>query len=115
MRRPVEPKQYTAIRYTERLLDAGALPSIGTVGDAYDNALAESTISLYKAECVRHDGPWRTVDALELGTLSWVDWYNNQRLHSAIGDVPPVEYEQHYHDRLNSARQQPLSGNQAVN
>lgn len=91
--------QYTAIRYTERLLDAGALPSIGSVGDSYDNALAESTISLYKAERVRHDGPWRTVDALELGTLSWIDWYNTCRLHSSIGDIPPIEYEQHHHDR----------------
>ncbi len=100
--------QYTAIRYTERLLDAGALPSIGSVGDSYDNALAESTIGLYKAECVRHDGPWRTVDALELGTLSWIDWYNTNRLHSSIGDIPPLEYEQHHHDRHINRREQPL-------
>ena len=69
LRRPLEPKQYTAVRYAERLADAGALASIGTVGDSYDNAMAESVIGLYKAECVRLDGPFRTVDDLELATL----------------------------------------------
>jgi putative transposase len=89
--------QYTAIRYTERLRDAGALPSIGSVGDSYDNALAESTIGLYKAECTRREGPWRGVDELELATLGWVHWYNSCRLHSSIGNVPPVEHEQAYY------------------
>ena len=85
--------QYTSIRYANRLLDAGALASIGSVGDSYDNALAESTIGLYKTECVRHEGPWRGVDDLELATLNWVHWFNTTRLHSSIGHVPPIEYE----------------------
>jgi len=79
--------QYVAFRYTERLTAAGAVASIGTVGDSYDNALAESVIGLYKNECVKHDGPFRTVDDLELATLSWVHWFNHQRLHSSIGDA----------------------------
>jgi putative transposase len=89
--------QYTAIRYATRLLDAGAVASIGTVGDSYDNAMAESVIGLYKLECVRHDRPWRTVDDLELATLSWVHWFNHHRLHSMIGNIPPVEYETKYY------------------
>ena len=105
--------QYVAFRYTERLADAGALASIGTVGDSYDNALAESLIGLYKTECVRLDGPFRTVDELELATLSWVHWYNEQRLHSALGYVPPTEYEQAYYRQINP-RPQPLSGQLAV-
>jgi transposase InsO family protein len=105
--------QYTSIRYANRLLDAGALASIGSVGDSYDNALAESTIGLYKAECVRHEGPWRGVDDLELGTLSWVHWFNGTRLHGSIGHVPPIEYETEYY-RQNTARQQPLPGELAL-
>ena len=85
--------QYTAIRYADRLTEAGAVASIGTVGDSYDNALAESVIGLYKAECVRPDGPWRGAEDLELATMSWVHWFNGTRLHGAIGHVPPVEYE----------------------
>jgi putative transposase len=105
--------QYNSIRYANRLLDAGALASIGSVGDSYDNALAESTIGLYKAECVRHEGPWRGIDDLELATLSWVHWFNNTRLHSSIGHVPPTEYETAYY-RHNSPRQQPLPGELAL-
>ena len=105
--------QYTAIRYAQRLLDAGALASIGSVGDSYDNALAESVIGLYKTECVRHIGPWRGVDDLELATLSWVHWFNNDRLHSGIGHVPPIEYETEYY-RHNTDRQQPLPGKLAL-
>jgi len=96
-----------------RLAGAGALASIGTVGDSYDNALAESIIGLYKTECVRLDGPFKTVDELELATLSWVHWYNHQRLHSALDHIPPTEYEQAYH-RHNDHRQQPLPGEQTV-
>jgi putative transposase len=92
--------QYTSIRYADRLAEAGALASIGSVGDSYDNALAESVIGLYKTECVRHEGPWRGVDDLELATLNWVDWFNHTRLHSSIGNVPPAEYETaHYPTR----------------
>ena len=101
-------RQYTAIRYATRLLDAGAVASIGSVGDSYDNAMAESVIGLYKLECVRRDGPFRGVDELELATLSWVDWFNNHRLHSALGHIPPIEYEaEHY--RHNQPTQQPLA------
>ena len=96
----IELGQYTAIRYSDRLIDAGVLASIGTVGDSYDNALAESVIGLYKTECVRHEGPWRGVDDLELATLNWVWWFNEIRLHSAIGYVPPIEYESVYYRQL---------------
>lgn len=101
--------QYTAIRYGDRLAEAGALASIGSIGDSYDNALAESVIGLYKTECVRRDGPIRTVEDLELATSSWVHWFNTQRLHSKIGHVPPVEYEQSYY-RQQEAREDPVSG-----
>jgi putative transposase len=92
--------QYTAIRYAERLLDAGALASIGTVGDSFDNALAESVVGLYKTECVRHDGPFRGVDDLELATADWVWWFNHCRLHGSIGHVPPIEFEAAYYAAL---------------
>lgn len=98
MRPPLEPSQYTSIRYGERLTEIGAVPSIGSVGDSYDNALAESTNSLYKAELIYgpDQGPWRTVADVELATLGWVHWFNNQRLHSYLDDVPPSEYEAVY-------------------
>jgi putative transposase len=101
--------QYTSIRYSSRLLDAGAVASIGTIGDSYDNAQAESLIGLYKAECVHRDGPWRGVDDLELATLSWVHWFNETRLHSALNYSPPIEFEQQYY-RQNNSQQQPLPG-----
>ena len=85
--------QYLSIRYTERLDEAGVVTSVGSRGDSYDNALAESVIGLYKAELVRRKGPWRGLDDLEYATLSWVDWYNHHRLFSTIGYVPPAEYE----------------------
>ena len=105
MRRPVEPGQYTAIRYTEKLAEAGALASIGSVGDSYDNALAETIVGLYKAECVDHEGPWRTLEELELATLFWVDWYNTTRLHSSIGYLTPATYEQTYWQKQTSETQ----------
>ena len=109
LRRSIEPGQYTSIRYTGRLVDAGAVASIGTVGDSFDNAMAESVIGLYKTECVRHEGPWHSVDDLELATLNWVHWFNETRLHSSIGHVPPVEFEAEHYRQIN-ARQQPLPG-----
>lgn len=96
--------QYVAFRYTNRLADIGAVASIGSVGDSYDNALAETVIGLYKAECVRQDGPFKTVDELELATLSWVHWWNHQRLHSALGYSTPIEHENHYYNH----QKQPL-------
>jgi transposase InsO family protein len=92
--------QYLAIRYTDRLLDAGITASVGSRGDAYDNALAETINGLYKAEVIHHLGPWKGLDDVEYATLEWVAWYNSQRLMEPLGDVPPVEYEaQYYQDR----------------
>jgi putative transposase len=105
--------QYTSILYTERLADAGAVASIGSVGDSFDNALAESTIGLYKTECIHHEGPWRGVDDVELATLNWVWWFNNIRLHSAIGYIPPVEHEHAYY-RHNNPQPQPCLGEPAL-
>ena len=89
--------QYLSIRYTERLAEAGIEPSVGTVGDSYDNALAESVIGLYKTEVILRRGPWRHVEAVEFATLEWVDWFNNRRLLEPIGNIPPVEFEEMYY------------------
>lgn len=89
--------QYVSIRYTERLAEAGIEPSVGSVGDSYDNALAESVIGLYKTEVIRRRGPWRHLEAVEFATLEWVDWFNNRRLLEPIGNIPPVELEQAYY------------------
>jgi putative transposase len=89
--------QYTSIRYTERLAAAGARPSIGTVGDSYDNAMAETIIGLFKTELIRRRGPWRGLDDLEIATLEWVDWFNNRRLLEPIGNIPPAETEATYY------------------
>lgn len=89
--------QYTSIRYTERLDDAGIAPSVGSRGDSYDNALAETTIGLYKTELVRRKGPWRAPEQVEIATLEWIDWWNHRRLHEAIGHVPPAEKEAIYY------------------
>jgi putative transposase len=85
--------QYLAIRYTERLAEAGAVASVGSKGDSYDNALAETVNGLYKAELIWRRGPWRTVEDVELATLAWVDWWNHRRLHGACGHLPPAEFE----------------------
>lgn len=100
--------QFTSIRYGERLAEIGAAPSIGTIGDSYDNALAETVNGYYKAELVRgptKNGPWKTIDDLELATLGWVHWHNTQRLHSYLGDVPPAEFEQSFYAGLTSAKE----------
>jgi transposase InsO family protein len=89
--------QYLAIRYTERLAEAGIEPSVGSRGDSYDNALAETVIGLYKTEVIRHAGPWRSLEDVEYATLEWVAWYNTQRLLEPLGYVPPAEYEEQYH------------------
>jgi putative transposase len=85
--------QYTSIAFTERLAQAGAAPSVGSIGDAYDNALAESMIGLFKTELIRPGGPWRTVEQVEIACLEWVDWFNHRRLFQACGDIPPAELE----------------------
>jgi putative transposase len=92
--------QYLAIRYTERLDDAGVVNSVGSKGDSYDNALAETVNGLYKAELIGRRGPWHSVEQVELETAAWVRWWNTDRLHSACGDVPPAEFEAVYHQRL---------------
>jgi transposase InsO family protein len=89
--------QYLSIRYSERLDDAGIRASVGSTGDSYDNALAETIIGLYNTEVIRRRGPWRHLEAVEFATLEWVDWFNNRRLLAPIGDIPPVEFEQAYH------------------
>ncbi len=83
--------QYLSIRYTERLAEAGIESSVGSVGDSYDNALAETIIGLFKTEVIRRRGPWRTLDAVEYATLEWVDWFNHRRLLEPIGNIPPAE------------------------
>jgi putative transposase len=88
--------QYTSFAFTQRLIDAGVDASVGSVGDALDNALAESTIGLYKTEKIRREGPWKTLSDVELATLEWVDWFNTTRLHSACGRLSPAQYEARY-------------------
>ncbi|MGH8244396.1 MAG: integrase core domain-containing protein, partial [Steroidobacteraceae bacterium] len=89
-----------SIRYTERLIEAGIEPSVGSVGDSYDNALAETVIGLFKTEVIRRRGPWRSLETVEYATLEWVDWFNNRRLLEPIGNMPPAEAETRYYARL---------------
>jgi transposase InsO family protein len=92
--------QYVSIKYTERLADAGLVPSVGSVGDSYDNALVETINGLYKAEVIHRRGPWRSLEDVEFATLEWVDWFNNRRLLSSIGNIPPAEAEARYYASL---------------
>jgi putative transposase len=96
--------QYLSIRYTQRLADAGAVTSVGSRGDSFDNALAETIIGLYKTELIRRRGPWRGLDEVEYATLEWVDWFNHRRLLEPIGHVPPAEFEAAYHRREDPSR-----------
>ena len=89
--------QYVSVKYTERLAEAGLVPSVGSVGESYDNALAATINGLYKAELMNRRGPWRSVEAVEYATLDWVDWFNNCRLLEPIGNVPPAEAEADYY------------------
>ena len=86
-----------SVAYTERLAEIGARPSIGSIGDSYDNSLAETLNGLYTTELIRRQGPWRNVEHVELATLAWVEWFNDQRLHGELGDVPPAEFEHNYY------------------
>ena len=109
LQRPLELAQFTSLRYGERLAEIGAVPSIGSVGDSFDNALAETVNGYYKAELIRgpaRHGPWRTIEDVELATLGWVHWHNTERLHGYLHDLPPTEFE----DRLYAAQQ----GDQAL-
>jgi putative transposase len=92
--------QYVSIKYTERLAEAGIEPSVGSVGDSYDNALAETINGLYKAEVIHRRGPWKSFEAVEFATLEWVDWFNHRRLMGPIGDMPPAEAEERYYAML---------------
>jgi putative transposase len=92
--------QYVSLKYTERLAEAGIEPSVGSVGDSYDNALAETVIGLFKAEVIHRRGPWRSFESVEFATLEWVDWYNNRRLLESIGSIPPAEAEAAYYAKL---------------
>ena len=92
--------QYLSIKYTERLAEAGIEPSVGSVGDSYDNALAETINGLYKAEVIHRRGPWKSFEAVEFATLEWVDWFNHRRLMRPIGDIPPAEAEERYYAML---------------
>jgi putative transposase len=97
--------QYLAIRYTQRLAEAGALASVGSKGDSFDNALAETVNGLYKTELIRRRGPWRTAADVELATAAWVEWWNHRRLHGACGGIPPAEFEADYHRMVQEASQ----------
>jgi putative transposase len=92
--------QYVSIKYTERLAQAKIEPSVGSVGDSYDNALAETVIGLFKTEVIHRRGPWRSLDAVEYATLEWVDWFNHRRLLQPIGNIPPAEAEANYYAAL---------------
>ena len=98
LRRPVEFAVYTSIAFTQRLIHEGVDPSVGSVGDAFDNALAESTVGSFKTELIHRQGPWRDVDYVETETLNWVDWFNNERRHESLADLTPAAAEQLHYD-----------------
>lgn len=99
--------QYTSVAHTERLAEIHAFASIGSIGDSYDNAMAESVNALYKTELIRRQGPWRNAEHVELATLTYVDWFNQRRLHSEIGDIPPAEFEHNYYAQTRAQHQVP--------
>ena len=98
LRRTVETAQYLSLRYSERLAEAGLDPSVESVGDSYDNALAETIIGLFKAEVIHRLGPWKSAGAVEWETLKWVDWFNHRRLLDPIGNIPPAEAERSFYE-----------------
>jgi putative transposase len=114
LHRLIEPGQYFAIRYTERLAEAGAVNSVGSKGDSYDNALAESFNGLYKTELIHHRGPWKNVDHVEWATLTYVDWFNNRRIHNEIGKVPSAEFEENYYRQIAAPESETSQTNQSA-
>ena len=102
LQRLLEPKQYVSIRYSERLTEAGIEPSVGSRGDSYDNALAETINGLYKAEMIHRRAPWKTRESVELATLEWVAWFNHHRLMEPLGYIPPAEAEANYYRQLSN-------------
>jgi transposase InsO family protein len=103
LRRPVETAQYLSIRSTGRLAEAGTEPSVGSIGDSYDNALVETINGLFKAEVIHRRGPWRSFEAVEYATREWVDWFNNRRLLEPIGNIPPTEAEAYFNQPIPDA------------
>jgi putative transposase len=99
LHRPIEPAQYTSIAFTDRLLEVGIDASIGTVGDAHDNSLAESVNGLYKTELIKQQGPWRNAAHVEAATADYLHWFNHDRLYEYCGDMPPIECEQLYYNQ----------------
>ena len=99
----IDGEQYVSIKYTERLVEAGIDLSVGSVGDSYDNALAETVIGLFKTELIHHQGTWRSLAAVEVATMNWVDWYNNRRLLGSIGGIPPAAAEASHYATLEVA------------
>jgi putative transposase len=97
LHRPVEPAQFTSIRFGERLAETGIAGSVGAVGNSFDNALAETINGLYKTELIKRFGPWRNLDQVELATAEWIDWFNHRRLYQHCGDIPPAEAEDLYY------------------
>ena len=97
MQRPLELGQYTSLRFSERLAQAGIQPSVGAVGNSYDNALAETINGLYKTELIKPRKPWRAIEDVEVATAEWVHWFNHRRLYEYCGDIPPVELERAYY------------------
>ena len=109
--RPIESAQYTAIRYAERLGEVGALASVGTTGDSYDNALAQTTIGLLKTELLDlRKKPWRGLEGVEFALIGYIDWFNTRGIHHQIGGVPPAEFEATYYNEYNERRQLQLDG-----
>jgi putative transposase len=103
LRRPLESAQYTSIRYTDRLDELGAVRSVGSKGDSYDNSAAESLNSLYKRELIDLRGPWKGISDVTKATMEWVEWYNTKRIHSYCNNVPPLEYEEAFYQSQASA------------
>jgi transposase InsO family protein len=114
LRRSLESTQYLSIRYTERLAEAGIESSVGSRGDSYDNAMAESVIGLFKTEVIRRLGPWKGVEDVEFATLDWVSWFNSKRLLEPLGYVPPIEFEEAFYRQQGPSPENDLAGSPRI-